>query len=133
MYDKFSDSSLSYYSSHCTRTLLLSTRAYAHLSLFIFAYLYVQNSLIPGSGPNSRDEDVCGFKVFKTLSQYLVKNNIIVVCYDDRGVGKSTGPFSSLLLLLLLRLLLIKVFFFFEVSFVIKKIMSKKFFAFFRG
>lgn len=34
---------------------------------------------------------MCGFKVFKAISNYLVQNNIIAFRYDDRGIGKSTG------------------------------------------
>ncbi|HET9371556.1 MAG TPA: alpha/beta fold hydrolase [Vicinamibacterales bacterium] len=47
--------------------------------------------LITGSGPQNRDEEVFGFKVFKTLSDALVAQGIAVLRYDDRGVGKSTG------------------------------------------
>lgn len=47
--------------------------------------------LISGTGANSRDEEVAGFKVFKTLSDQLVPKGIVVLRYDDRGVGGSSG------------------------------------------
>jgi len=48
--------------------------------------------LISGSGAQTRDEDVNGFKVFATLADALTRAGIAVLRYDDRGVGKSTGP-----------------------------------------
>jgi hypothetical protein len=47
--------------------------------------------LISGSGAQSRDEDVAGFKVFGTLADALTRAGIAVLRYDDRGVGGSTG------------------------------------------
>lgn len=47
--------------------------------------------LITGSGPQNRDEEILGFKVFKQISDELVSKGIAVLRYDDRGVGKSTG------------------------------------------
>lgn len=47
--------------------------------------------LLSGSGPQDRDADVFGFKVFKQLATDLVRSGIAVYRYDDRGVGKSTG------------------------------------------
>lgn len=51
--------------------------------------------LIPGSGAHNRDEEVFGHKPFLVLSDYLTRHGIAVLRYDDRGVGKSTGDFSS--------------------------------------
>ncbi len=51
--------------------------------------------LITGSGPQTRDEEIFGHKAFLVLSDYLTKNGIAVLRYDDRGVGKSTGDFKS--------------------------------------
>jgi len=51
--------------------------------------------LIPGSGPHNRDEEVMGHKPFLVLSDFLTRHGIAVLRYDDRGVGKSTGNYSS--------------------------------------
>jgi uncharacterized protein len=51
--------------------------------------------LITGSGPQNRDEDVFGFKVFATLADHLTRQGIAVYRYDDRGVGQSTGTFAT--------------------------------------
>jgi pimeloyl-ACP methyl ester carboxylesterase len=48
--------------------------------------------LISGSGLQTRDENVAGFKVFKEISNYLTRSDYAVFRYDDRGVGKSTVP-----------------------------------------
>jgi pimeloyl-ACP methyl ester carboxylesterase len=47
--------------------------------------------LVSGSGQQTRDSDIFGFKVFKTLSDSLVAKGIAVLRYDDRGVGQSGG------------------------------------------
>lgn len=47
--------------------------------------------LITGSGPQNRDEEIAGHKPFLVLSDYLTRNGIAVLRYDDRGFGKSTG------------------------------------------
>ncbi|MGB7218939.1 MAG: alpha/beta fold hydrolase [Vicinamibacterales bacterium] len=47
--------------------------------------------LITGSGPQDRDEDVLGFKVFRVIADYLTRQGVAVYRYDDRGVGRSTG------------------------------------------
>jgi pimeloyl-ACP methyl ester carboxylesterase len=51
--------------------------------------------LITGSGPEDRNETVFGHKPFLVISDYLTKNGIAVLRYDDRGVGGSTGDFSK--------------------------------------
>ncbi len=51
--------------------------------------------LISGSGPQDRDETVLGHKPFLVLSDYLTRNGIAVLRYDDRGTAKSTGDFSA--------------------------------------
>jgi len=48
--------------------------------------------LISGSGAQTRDEEVAGFKVFGTLADVLTRAGIAVLRYDDRGVGQSSGP-----------------------------------------
>lgn len=51
--------------------------------------------LISGSGPQDRDETLMGHKPFWVLADYLTRRGIAVLRYDERGVGKSTGEFSS--------------------------------------
>ncbi len=51
--------------------------------------------LISGSGPQNRDSEVAGHKPFKVIADYLAKNGIAVLRYDDRGVGKSNAPLGN--------------------------------------
>lgn len=51
--------------------------------------------LLTGSGPQDRDESLLGHKPFLVLSDYLTRRGIAVLRADDRGVGKSTGNFST--------------------------------------
>ena len=51
--------------------------------------------LIPGSGPNDRDETIWGHRVFLVLADHLTRQGVAVLRADDRGVGGSTGDFSS--------------------------------------
>ncbi|RVT78603.1 alpha/beta fold hydrolase [Flavobacterium sufflavum] len=51
--------------------------------------------LISGSGPQNRDEELLGHKPFLVLSDYLTKNGIAVLRYDDRGVAASKGNFKT--------------------------------------
>jgi len=51
--------------------------------------------LISGSGPQNRDEELLGHKPFLVISDYLTKNGIGVLRYDDRGVGQSKGDFKT--------------------------------------
>ncbi len=51
--------------------------------------------LITGSGPQNRDEELKGHKPFLVISDYLTKNGIAVLRYDDRGIGQSTGNFKT--------------------------------------
>jgi pimeloyl-ACP methyl ester carboxylesterase len=50
--------------------------------------------VISGSGPQDRDETFYEHKPFLVLSDYLTRQGIGVLRYDDRGVGKSTGDHS---------------------------------------
>lgn len=50
--------------------------------------------LISGSGPQDRDETFYEHKPFLVLADYLTRQGIAVLRYDDRGVGKSTGDHS---------------------------------------
>jgi fermentation-respiration switch protein FrsA (DUF1100 family) len=47
--------------------------------------------LISGSGQQNRDEELMGHKPFLVLSDYLTRNGIAVLRFDDRGTAASTG------------------------------------------
>ena len=47
--------------------------------------------LLTGSGPQNRDEDIFGFKIFERIADYFSRRGFAVLRYDDRGVGGSTG------------------------------------------
>ena len=51
--------------------------------------------LISGSGPQNRNEELMGHKPFLVLSDYLTKNGIAVLRYDDRGTAMSKGDFKA--------------------------------------
>jgi pimeloyl-ACP methyl ester carboxylesterase len=51
--------------------------------------------LITGSGPQNRNEELMGHKPFLVLADYLTRKGIAVLRCDDRGLGKSTGKFST--------------------------------------
>jgi fermentation-respiration switch protein FrsA (DUF1100 family) len=51
--------------------------------------------LISGSGPQNRDEELLGHKPFLVLSDYLTRNGIAVLRFDDRGTALSEGNFKS--------------------------------------
>jgi pimeloyl-ACP methyl ester carboxylesterase len=46
--------------------------------------------LVSGSGAQNRDEEVMGHKPFKVIADYLSRNGVAVLRYDDRGVGGSS-------------------------------------------
>lgn len=49
--------------------------------------------LISGSGAQDRNEEIMGHRPFLVIADYLTRNGIAVLRYDDRGVGKSTGDY----------------------------------------
>lgn len=51
--------------------------------------------LISGSGPQNRNEEIFGKKPFLVLSDFLTRNGIAVLRFDDRGVAESEGDFST--------------------------------------
>ncbi|MEI8273179.1 MAG: acyl-CoA thioester hydrolase/BAAT C-terminal domain-containing protein [Paludibacter sp.] len=51
--------------------------------------------LITGSGPQNRDEELMGHKPFLIVSDFLTRNGIGVLRYDDRGTNASTGDFTK--------------------------------------
>jgi len=53
--------------------------------------------LISGSGPQDRDETLVGHKPFLVLADHLTRAGVAVLRYDERGVGESSGDFSTAL------------------------------------
>lgn len=53
--------------------------------------IYPAVILLTGNGPQDRDEDIFGFKIFRIIADYLARKGFAVLRYDDRGVGGSTG------------------------------------------
>lgn len=51
-------------------------------------------ALVSGSGAQNRDEEIFGHRPFHVLADALVRADIAVLRYDDRGVGESTGNFD---------------------------------------
>jgi len=51
--------------------------------------------LVSGSGPQNRDEELLGHRPFLVLADYLTRNGIAVLRYDDRGTASSTGDFAN--------------------------------------
>ncbi|MDH6354442.1 fermentation-respiration switch protein FrsA (DUF1100 family) [Dysgonomonas sp. PH5-45] len=53
--------------------------------------------LVTGSGAQNRNEEIMGHKPFLVIADYLTRNGIAVLRFDDRGVGESEGDFGSAL------------------------------------
>ena len=51
--------------------------------------------LVTGSGAQDRDETIAGHKPFWVLADYLTRQGIGVLRYDDRGYGESTGDIAT--------------------------------------
>jgi uncharacterized protein len=51
--------------------------------------------LVSGSGPQDRNEEIMGHKPFLVISDYLTRNGIAVLRYDDRGTAASSGNFAT--------------------------------------
>ncbi len=51
--------------------------------------------LISGSGPENRDSEIFNHKPFLVLADYLTKNGIGVLRFDDRGTAESKGDFKT--------------------------------------
>jgi pimeloyl-ACP methyl ester carboxylesterase len=47
--------------------------------------------LVSGSGSQNRDEEIFGHRPFKVIADFLTRKGIMVLRYDDRGVGSSGG------------------------------------------
>jgi uncharacterized protein len=50
--------------------------------------------MVTGSGKQNRDEEFSKHKPFWIIADHLTQKGFIVLRYDDRGVGKSTGNFD---------------------------------------
>lgn len=48
--------------------------------------------MVTGSGAQDRDETIFDHKPFLVIADFLARNGIASLRYDDRGMGKSTGP-----------------------------------------
>lgn len=46
---------------------------------------------VTGSGQENRDEEIFGHKPFLVIADYLARQGIATLRYDDRATGKSTG------------------------------------------
>lgn len=51
--------------------------------------------LVSGSGPQNRDEEIMNHRPFLVLADHLTREGIAVLRYDDRGVGRSGGDFTT--------------------------------------
>jgi pimeloyl-ACP methyl ester carboxylesterase len=51
--------------------------------------------MVTGSGAQDRDEALMGHKPFLVIADYLTRNGIAVLRYDDRGTAKSKGIFAT--------------------------------------
>ncbi|MBC8470667.1 MAG: alpha/beta fold hydrolase [Planctomycetes bacterium] len=51
--------------------------------------------LLSGSGGSDRDQLIWGHRSFLVLADYLTRQGIAVLRYDDRGVGRSTGNYDA--------------------------------------
>ncbi|MDH7444636.1 alpha/beta hydrolase family protein [Aquimarina sp. 2201CG14-23] len=51
--------------------------------------------LISGSGPQNRNEEFVNHRPFLVLSDYLTRQGIAVLRYDERGVGESEGEYNG--------------------------------------
>ena len=51
--------------------------------------------LLTDSGPQTRDVEVNGYRMFGQLADYLTRHGIAVLRFDDRGAGKSTGNYAT--------------------------------------
>jgi len=51
--------------------------------------------LVTGSGGQDRNEEIMGHKPFLVIADYLTRNGIAVLRYDDRGIAKSGGNYAT--------------------------------------
>ncbi|WP_321479575.1 alpha/beta fold hydrolase [uncultured Bacteroides sp.] len=51
--------------------------------------------LVSGTGPQNRDGEMAGHKIFATIADYLTRRGIAVLRSDDRGVGETNGTYNT--------------------------------------
>ncbi len=51
--------------------------------------------LVSGSGPQERNSEILMHKSFWVIADYFTRRGIAVFRYDERGVGKSTGTYTT--------------------------------------
>lgn len=51
--------------------------------------------LVTGSGLQNRDEEIFEHRPFAVIADYLARNGVATLRYDDRSVGKSTGDVKN--------------------------------------
>ena len=51
--------------------------------------------MVSGSGLQNRDEELLGHKPFLVIADFLARNGIATLRYDDRGAGTSTGDAAN--------------------------------------
>jgi len=56
---------------------------------------YTAVVMVTGSGPQDRDESLMNHKPFLVIADYLTRNGIAVLRFDDRGIAKSKGSFAT--------------------------------------
>ena len=52
-------------------------------------------ALLSDLGPQNRDVEVSGYRMFGQLADYLTRHGVAVLRFDDRGVGKSDGTYAN--------------------------------------
>ncbi|MFD1469068.1 alpha/beta hydrolase family protein [Hymenobacter caeli] len=51
--------------------------------------------LLSDLGPQGRDSEVSGYRMFGQLADYLTRHGVAVLRFDDRGVGRSEGTYAT--------------------------------------
>ena len=51
--------------------------------------------MVSGSGPQNRDSEIFEHKPFLVIADFLARNGIATLRYDDRAVGKSSGKHQA--------------------------------------
>lgn len=51
--------------------------------------------MVTGSGPQNRDEELFEHRPFAVIADYLARNGVASLRYDDRGTGDSEGNFAT--------------------------------------
>lgn len=51
--------------------------------------------LVSGSGPQNRDEEIFEHRPFAVIADYLARNGVASLRYDDRGTASSEGDFAG--------------------------------------